>query len=57
MRASGYVGIDIEGWHDPVYRADRETTGQVRGLTTPRTDAEANSSQSGVEYQERNPCG
>ena len=33
LRSHGYVGsIDIEGWHDPVYRADLEMTGQVRGL-------------------------
>ena len=33
LRASGFVGsIDIEGWHDPVYRNDLEMTGQVRGL-------------------------
>lgn len=24
--------IDIEGWHDPVYRGDLEMTGQVHGL-------------------------
>jgi len=29
----GYIGsIDIEGWHDPVYRDDLEMTGQVHGL-------------------------
>jgi hypothetical protein len=29
----GFVGsIDIEGWHDPVYRAELEMMGQVRGL-------------------------
>jgi hypothetical protein len=29
----GFVGsIDIEGWHDPVYRGDLEMTGQVRAL-------------------------
>ena len=28
-----YTGtIDIEGWHDPVYRDDLEMTGQVHGL-------------------------
>ncbi|MDX9981485.1 MAG: sugar phosphate isomerase/epimerase [Lentisphaeria bacterium] len=33
LRQSGYKGtIDIEGWHDPVYKADLEMTGQVRGL-------------------------
>lgn len=33
LRASGYQGaIDIEGWHDPVYRNDLEMTGQVHGL-------------------------
>jgi sugar phosphate isomerase/epimerase len=33
LRQSGFVGsIDIEGWHDPVYRADLEMTGQVAGL-------------------------
>ena len=24
--------IDIEGWHDPVYRGELEITGQVHGL-------------------------
>ena len=33
LRRGGYVGaIDIEGWHDPVYRDDLEMTGQVHGL-------------------------
>lgn len=33
LRMSGYKGsIDIEGWHDPVYRGDLETTGQVFAL-------------------------
>ena len=33
LRLSGYRGaIDIEGWHDPVYRDDLEITGQVRAL-------------------------
>jgi len=33
LRKSGYVGsIDIEGWHDPVYRDVLEMTGQVYGL-------------------------
>jgi len=33
LRMNGYQGcIDIEGWHDPVYRGDLEMTGQVRGL-------------------------
>lgn len=33
LRLAGFVGaIDIEGWHDPVYRDDLEMTGQVRGL-------------------------
>lgn len=33
LRQSGYKGtIDIEGWHDPVYKGDLEMTGQVRGL-------------------------
>ena len=32
-RLAGYVGtIDIEGWHDPVYRDELEMTGQVRAL-------------------------
>ena len=30
---SGYGGtIDIEGWHDPLYKADREIEGQVLAL-------------------------
>lgn len=33
LRMNGYKGsIDIEGFHDPVYRGDLEWTGQVRGL-------------------------
>jgi sugar phosphate isomerase/epimerase len=34
LRQNGYSGtIDIEGFHDPVYRGDLEWTGQVSGLT------------------------
>ena len=34
LRAGGYHGsIDIEGWHDPVYRGELEMTGQVHALT------------------------
>jgi sugar phosphate isomerase/epimerase len=33
LRLAGYKGaIDIEGWHDPVYRGDLEMTGQVHAL-------------------------
>ncbi len=33
LRLGGFKGsIDIEGWHDPVYRDDLEMTGQVHGL-------------------------
>ena len=33
LRLGGYKGsIDIEGWHDPVYRDTLEMTGQVAGL-------------------------
>jgi len=33
LRQNGFVGsIDIEGWHDPVYRAELEMTGQVYAL-------------------------
>jgi sugar phosphate isomerase/epimerase len=33
LRAGGFTGaIDIEGWHDPIYRGDLEMTGQVHGL-------------------------
>jgi len=33
LRAGGFQGaIDIEGWHDPVYRDALEMTGQVRSL-------------------------
>ncbi|HEU5081051.1 MAG TPA: sugar phosphate isomerase/epimerase [Opitutaceae bacterium] len=33
LRRHGYRGaIDIEGWHDPVYRDDLEMTGQVHAL-------------------------
>ncbi|MBN2448775.1 MAG: sugar phosphate isomerase/epimerase [Lentisphaeria bacterium] len=33
LRQNGYTGtIDIEGWHDPVYKGELEMMGQVRGL-------------------------
>lgn len=33
LRLAGYRGcIDIEGWHDPVYRGELEMTGQVHAL-------------------------
>ena len=33
LRLAGFTGsIDIEGWHDPVYRNALEMTGQVRSL-------------------------
>jgi sugar phosphate isomerase/epimerase len=33
LRKSGFKGsIDIEGWHDPVYRKELEYTGQVHAL-------------------------
>lgn len=33
LRQAGYEGtIDIEGWHDPVYRGELEMTGQVHAL-------------------------
>jgi len=33
LRRGGFKGsIDIEGWHDPVYKQDLEMTGQVHGL-------------------------
>lgn len=33
LRMHHFVGaIDIEGWHDPIYRDELEMTGQVRGL-------------------------
>lgn len=33
LRQNNYQGtIDIEGWHDPVYRDDLEMTGQVKAL-------------------------
>ena len=33
LRQGGYQGaIDIEGWHDPVYKGELEMMGQVRGL-------------------------
>jgi len=33
LRMNGWTGsIDIEGWHDPVYRDELEMTGQVHGL-------------------------
>jgi sugar phosphate isomerase/epimerase len=33
LRGAGFKGsIDIEGWHDPVYKGDLEMTGQVHAL-------------------------
>src|SRR5436190_12515461 len=33
LRRGGFSGaIDIEGWHDPVYRGELEMTGQMRAL-------------------------
>jgi sugar phosphate isomerase/epimerase len=33
LRRNGYRGaIDIEGWHDPVYKGDLEMTGQVHAM-------------------------
>ena len=33
LRGAGYAGtIDIEGWHDPVYKGELEMTGQVAAL-------------------------
>ncbi len=33
LRRGGFTGsIDIEGWHDPVYKGELEMTGQVRAL-------------------------
>ena len=33
LRKVGFTGsIDIEGWHDPIYRGELEMTGQVHGL-------------------------
>ena len=38
LRLGGYKGsIDIEGWHDPVYRGALEMTGQVAGLNHLKT--------------------
>ena len=62
----GFHGcIDIEGWHDPVYRDDLEMTGQVHALnyleTMPRRrvcgeSLEMNNRRSRViiEFQEKN---
>mgnify|MGYP000855221877 FL=1 len=33
LREGGFVGsIDVEGWHDPVYKGELEMTGQVAGV-------------------------
>ena len=38
LRWGGFTGsIDIEGWHDPVYRNELEMTGQVHGLNYLKT--------------------
>jgi sugar phosphate isomerase/epimerase len=38
LRLAGYSGsIDIEGWHDPVYRDALEMTGQIAALTHLKT--------------------
>jgi sugar phosphate isomerase/epimerase len=38
LRMGKFTGsIDIEGWHDPIYRDDLEMTGQVHGLNYLKT--------------------
>lgn len=38
LRQGGFVGsIDIEGWHDPIYRDELEMTGQVHALNYLKT--------------------
>ena len=38
LRKANYVGsIDIEGWHDPVYKGELEMTGQVHALNHLKT--------------------
>lgn len=38
LRQAGYAGtIDIEGWHDPVYKGELEMTGQVHALNYLKT--------------------
>jgi sugar phosphate isomerase/epimerase len=38
LRLAGYAGsLDIEGWHDPVYRGDLEMTGQLAALNHLKT--------------------
>lgn len=38
LRKGGFTGsIDIEGWHDPVYKDDLEMTGQVHALNYLKT--------------------
>ena len=37
-RIGGFKGsIDIEGWHDPIYKKDLEMTGQVHALNHLKT--------------------
>ena len=31
-QSAGLANFHIEGWHDPVYRAELEMIGQLRGL-------------------------
>ncbi len=38
LRLGGFTGaIDIEGWHDPIYKDELEMTGQVHGLNYLKT--------------------
>ena len=38
LRMGGYTGsIDIEGWHDPVYKGEPEMTGQVHAAELSQT--------------------
>ena len=38
LRIGGFKGsIDIEGWHDPIYKKDLEMTGQVHALNHLKT--------------------
>ena len=59
LRLSGYSGsIDIEGWHDPVYRDALEMTGQIAALEHLKRARGGDSVNLAAQYEGATPrCG
>ena len=56
LRLAGYSGaIDIEGWHDPVYRDALEMTGQVHALNYLKNCRGGNYVNLAAEYEGGDP--